>query len=115
MCSSTHDYGFLAMKFPTLCNFTVSGDQYSINAGKNVVWVISSLDLYLKWHRVILSIHLDTRKLHPGNLIIASDNAQLLMYKVHLAVNFETMSRLNKIILQNFSHDTFSYLAGFVI
>jgi len=47
------------------------------------------------------------KTLHPGNLIIASGNAQLLMYKVHFTVNFETSS-LNEIILQNFTHDIFS-------
>jgi len=51
------------------------------------------------------------KTLHPGNLIIASGNAQLLMHKVHFTVNFETSS-LNEIILQNFTHDIFSEALG---
>jgi len=49
------------------------------------------------------------KTLHPGNLIIASDNAQLLMHKVHFTVNFES---LNEVILQNFTHDIFSKALG---
>lgn len=38
------------------------------------------------------------------------------MYKVHFAVNFETMSRLNEIILQNFAYDIFpKHFAGLAV